>query len=199
MKHPRPSTATDLHHLAALLQQVAGGNAQAFAELHALTHRKLQRTAAAACRGSCDADDVLQDSYLKIWRAASSFDASRASPITWMCTIVRNTALDAARAKKLPAADLSDAMDVPAPGEEIEEFDYEFARQITAEALRNLPEDRRRLISLAYVEGMSRLSLAEQFGVPVGTIKTWLRRAIASVREDCSASGRAPLLQSAPG
>jgi RNA polymerase sigma-70 factor (ECF subfamily) len=90
-------------------------------------------------------------------------------------------------------------MDVPAPGEEIEEFDYEFARQITAQALRNLPEDRRRLISLAYVEGMSRLSLAEQFGVPVGTIKTWLRRAIASVREECLASGRAPLLQTAAG
>ena len=199
MKHPRPSSAADLRHLSALLQRVAGGNTEAFAELHALTRRKLQRTAAAACRGSCDVDDVLQDSYLKIWRAASSFDCSRASPITWMCTIVRNNALDSARAKKLPAADLSDAIDVPAPGEETDEFDYEFARQITAQALRNLPEDRRRLISLAYVEGMSRLSLAEQFGVPVGTIKTWLRRALASVREECSASGRAPLLQSAPG
>lgn len=199
MRHPRPSTAADLRHLSALLQRVGGGDAEAFAELHALTRRKLQRTASAACRGSCDPDDVLQDSYLKIWRAASSFDCSRASPITWMCTIVRNTALDSARARKLAVADLSDAMDVPAPGEEIEEFDYEFARQITAEALRNLPEDRRRLISLAYVEGMSRLSLAEQFGVPVGTIKTWLRRAIASVREECLASGRAPLLQTAAG
>lgn len=199
MKHPRLSTAADLRHLSALLKQVAGGNAQAFAELHALTRRKLQRTAAAACRGSCDADDVLQDSYLKIWRAASSFDCSRASPITWMCTIVRNTALDSARARKLAVADLSDAMDVPAPVEEFEEFDYEFARQITAEALLNLPEDRRRLISLAYVEGMSRLSLAEQFGVPVGTIKTWLRRALASVREECSVAARESLLLPAPG
>lgn len=194
MKHPRLSTAAELRHLAGLLQQVAGGNAQAFAELHALTRRKLQRTAAAACRGSCDADDVLQESYLKIWRAASRFDCSRASPITWMCTIVRNTALDSARARKLAAADLSDAMDVPAPSEEIDEFDYEFARHITAEALLNLPEDRRRLISLAYVEGMSRLSLAEQFGVPVGTIKTWLRRALASVREECSGAAREPVL-----
>lgn len=199
MRHSRPSTIADLRHLAALLQQVGDGNAQAFAELHALTRRKLQRTAAAACRGSCDPDDVLQDSYLKIWRAASSFDCSRASPITWMCTIVRNTALDAARARKLAVADLSDAMDVPAPVEDTEEFDYEFARQVTAEALRNLPEDRRRLISLAYVEGMSRLSLAEQFGVPVGTIKTWLRRAVASIREDCAAAAKAPLLLPAPG
>lgn len=199
MKHPRLSTAAELRHLAALLQEIAGGNAQAFAELHALTRRKLQRTAAAACQGSSDADDVLQESYLKIWRAASSFDSSRASPITWMCTIVRNTALDSARARKLAVADLSDAMDVPAPVEEFEEFDYEFARQITAEALLNLPEDRRRLISLAYVEGMSRLSLAEQFGVPVGTIKTWLRRALASVREECSAAARDSLLLPATG
>ena len=191
MKTRRTSTAAELDHLAALLEQVARGDAKAFAALHALTCRKLRRTAASMCPVSSDVEDVLQDSYLKIWRAAASFDPGRASPISWMSTIVRNTALDSSRAKKMLLADLEDAMAIPASGEDVDEFDYEFAKQITVEALSGLPEDRRRLLSLAYFEGMSRHSLAEQLGVPVSTVKTWLRRAIESIRADCLASAKA--------
>ncbi len=197
MTRQRTSTAQEIRHLATLLEQVGGGDTRAFAELHALTRRKLRRTAASVCPASCDVEDVLQDSYLKIWRAASSFDPGRASPISWMCTIVRNTALDANRAKKVVLADLEDAMAVPAPAEDADEFDYEFARQITVEALSGLPEDRRRLLSLAYFEGVSRHSLAEQFGVPVGTVKTWLRRALESIRADCLTAAKGSLTLSA--
>lgn len=195
MTHRRTSTAAELEHLAALLEQVARGDARAFAALHALTWRKLRRTAASVCPEPSDVEDVVQDSYLKIWRAASSFDPGRASPISWMCTIVRNTALDANRAKKMLLADIEDAMAIPAPAEDADEFDYELAKQITVEALSDLPEDRRRLLSLAYFEGMSRHSLAEQFGVPVGTVKTWLRRALESVRADCLAAAQAISVQ----
>lgn len=197
MTRQRTSTAQEIRHLATLLEQVGGGDTRAFAELHALTRRKLRRTAASVCPAACDVEDVLQDSYLKIWRAASSFDPGRASPISWMCTIVRNTALDANRAKKVVLADLEDAMAVPAPAEDADEFDYEFARQITVEALSGLPEDRRRLLSLAYFEGVSRHSLAEQFGVPVGTVKTWLRRALESIRADCLTAAKGSLTLSA--
>ena len=188
------SPPDQLRNLTALVREVAHGNARAFAELHALTRCKLRRTAASVCHSSSDVEDVLQESYLKIWRAASSFDCSRGSPISWMCTIVRNTALDSARSRKLALADLEDAMTVPAPGEEIEEFDYDFAKRLTVEAMSRLPDDRRRLLSLAYFEGMSRLSLAQHFGVPVGTIKTWLRRALEGVQADCAAAARTSLL-----
>lgn len=193
MTHRRMSTAAELRHLATLLEQVGRGDARAFAALHALTFRKLRRTAATVCPLSSDVEDVLQDSYLKIWRAASGFDPGRASPISW--TIVRNTALDSNRAKKMLLADLEDAMAIPALGDDADEFDYEYAKQITVEALSGLPEDRRRLLSLAYFEGMSRHSLAEQFGVPVGTVKTWLRRAPESVRADCLAAAKAMSVQ----
>src|SRR5512144_40013 len=99
MTHRRTSTAAELRHLASLLEQVGRRDARAFATLHALTCRKLRRTAASVCPVASDVEDVLQDSYLKIWRAASSFDPGRASPISWMCVIVRNTALDSHRAK----------------------------------------------------------------------------------------------------
>jgi len=188
------STAAELRHLATLLEQVGGGDARAFAALHTLTYRKLRRTAASVCPLSSDVEDVLQDSYLKIWRAASSFELDRASPISWMCTIVRNTALDFNRTKKILLANLDDAMNIPAPREDQDEFDYEFAKQITVEALSTLSEDRRRLVSLAYFEGMSRHSLAQHFGVPVGTVKTWLRRALESIRTDCLVTAKAMAL-----
>jgi len=191
MTHRRVSTAGELRHLATLLEQVGRGDARAFAALHALTYRKLRRTAASVCPLSSDVDDVLQDSYLKVWRAASSFELARASPISWMCTIVRNTALDLIRTKKMPLANIDDAMNIPAPGADEDEFDYELAKQITVEALSSLPEDRRRLLSLAYFEGISRHSLAEQLGVPVGTVKTWLRRALESIRADCLVAAKA--------
>lgn len=197
MKRLRTSTAAELRHLAELLAQVAIGDPRAFAALHGLTCRKLRRTAASVCPAACDIEDVLQESYLKIWRAAASFDPARASPISWMCTIVRNTALDSQRAKKMQLSDLEDAMAVPAPAEDADEFDYEFAKQITVKALSGLPEDRRRLLSLAYFEGVSRHSLAQQFGVPVGTVKTWLRRTLEGVRMDCLAAAKGSLTPSA--
>lgn len=198
MTRQRTSTAAELRHLGELLEEVARGNARAFADLHALTRRKLRKTAALVCGDSSDVEDVLQESYLKIWRAASSFDPGRASPISWMCTIVRNTALDSARAKKLPLADLEDALTVPAASDDVDEFDYDFARKITVDALSGLPEDRRLLLSLAYFEGISRNSLAQRFGVPVGTVKTWIRRSLESVRADCIAAAKASLLPSVP-
>ena len=191
MARQRTSPPDQVRNLTRLVREVAHGNTRAFAALHALTCCKLRRTAASVCQSASDVEDVLQESYLKIWRAASSFDCSRGSPISWMCTIVRNTALDSARGRRLALADLEDAMTVAAPGEDIEEFDYDFARQLTVEAMSRLPEERRRLLSLAYFEGMSRLSLAQQFGVPVGTIKTWLRRALEGVQADCVAAARA--------
>jgi len=191
MTHRRISTGAELCDLAALLERVGLGDARAFAKLHARTYGKLRRTAASVCPQSSDVEDVLQDSYLKIWRAASRFNRDRASPISWMCTIVRNTALDFNRAKKMPLAVLDDAMNIPAPSGDVDEFDYQFAKQITVKALSSLSEDRRRLLSLAYFEGMSRHSLSKQFGVPVGTVKTWLRRALDSVRTDCLAAAKA--------
>ena len=187
----RTSTEAELGNLTALLKRSAVGDTRAFAALHALTIRKLRQTAWPLCPLSTDVEDVLQESYLKIWRAAASFNPERASPISWMCTIVRNTALDSSRAKKMILAELEDAMTIPSSEEDADRFDYELAKQIAVEALSDLPEDRRRLISLAYFEGVSRHSLAEQFGVPVGTVKTWLRRALENIRTDCLATAKA--------
>ncbi|MGJ4887302.1 RNA polymerase sigma factor [Bradyrhizobium sp. HKCCYLS3077] len=174
-------------HLSHLLARAGRHDQQAFAELHAATIVKMRKTVRALLPSSADLDDILQDGYLKIWRHAASFDPSRASPITWMCTIMRNTAIDALRTTGLPTSELDEALTIPDPadGAAADEFDYAQAEPIAREALERLPEDRRQLLALAYLEGESRTRLSERFGVPVGTIKTWLHRSLAAVRKDC--------------
>ena len=174
-------------HLGGLLARAGLNDAQAFAELHGLTIIKMRKTVRAVLSSSSDIDDVLQDGYLKIWRHAASFDPSRASPITWMCTIMRNTAIDALRITRVPTSELDEALAVPDPADTApdDEFDYAQAEPIARKALERLPEERRRLLALAYLEGESRTRLSQQFGVPVGTIKTWLHRSLLAVRKDC--------------
>jgi RNA polymerase sigma-70 factor (ECF subfamily) len=88
---------------------------------------------------------------------------------------------------------LDEAFLIPAPADAspIDDFDYARAEPIARGVLARLPEDRRRLIALAYLEGESRASLSQRFGVPVGTIKTWLHRTLLSVRKDCLAASAA--------
>ena len=100
---------------------------------------------------------------------------------------MRNTAIDAVRLKQVPMADFDEALTVPDISASEDAFDYDLAQPIAARAIQRLPDERRQLLSRAYLDGESRLMLAERFGVPVGTIKTWLRRTIVSLREECLA------------
>ncbi|MGJ4966116.1 RNA polymerase sigma factor [Bradyrhizobium sp. SZCCHNRI1009] len=172
-------------HLSGLLARAGRNDEQAFAELHAATIVKMRKTVRALLPSAADIDDILQDGYLKVWRHAASFDPARASPITWMCTIMRNTAIDALRATGVPTSELDEALAIPDPADSDDKFDYALAEPIAREALERLPEERRRLLALAYLEGESRTRLSERFGVPVGTIKTWLHRSLLTVRKDC--------------
>lgn len=176
-----------------LLTRVSAGETRAFAELHTLTRGRLRRIALAVGSAPDDVDDILQDSFMKIWRNAARFDSGRASAMTWMSAIVRNTAIDHLRIRRQPSVELDKALAVPSAAgpSPTEDFDYASAEPIALGALARLPEDRRRLVTLAYLEGESRASLSLRFGVPVGTIKTWLHRTILAVRKDCLSASAA--------
>ena len=180
------SPAIARHHLVILMQKVSLGDERAFSELYTLTINKMRKTAWSISSTPSDIEDILQDAYLKIWRHASRFDPNRASPISWMTTIVRNTAIDVLRPVKIQTTDIELAAHVPDPADQRDDdFDYAHARPIAAEVISRLPDDRRRLLSLAYLEGQSRNALSERFGVPVSTVKTWLRRTLEAVKADC--------------
>jgi RNA polymerase sigma-70 factor (ECF subfamily) len=106
-----------------------------------------------------------------------------------MCAIVRYTAIDAVRLKQMPTADFDEALSVADISGCEDAFDYDLVQPIAARAIQRLPDQRRELVSRAYLDGESRLMLAQRFGVPVGTIKTWLRRTLETVRRDCAESG----------
>lgn len=181
-------TARDpaIERLSDLLARVGRGDQRAFAELVAATRDKLRKTARPIAPVNVDLDDLLQDVYLKIWKHAARFDPVRSSPITWMCAIMRHAAIDAARLKQVPLADFDEALSVPEIAESEDAFDYDLVQPIAARAIQRLPQQRRQLLSRAYLDGESRLMLAQRFGVPVGTIKTWLRRTLETVRRDCA-------------
>jgi RNA polymerase sigma-70 factor (ECF subfamily) len=168
-----------------LLAAVAKGDAAAFERLYAATRAKLYGVALRILRRHDLADEVMQESYLRIWNGAGRFDPALSSPITWMVAITRNQAIDLVRRKaEASIEDQPEAFEVAAGNP-----DPLARREMTEELKRllgcvgRLEPERQRLVLLAYYNGWSREQLAERLGVPVNTIKTWLRRSLAEIRE----------------
>jgi RNA polymerase sigma-70 factor (ECF subfamily) len=170
--------------IAKLMSRVARKDKAAFAELYRATSAKMFGTALRILRRRDLAEDILQEVYTKIWERAGDFDAAKASPITWMATIVRNRALDEIR-RKAPAQ----IEDMPEGFEPAAELEDPLAGRERSEGLRRLltcldklDPQKRQMVLLAYYHGTSRDALAQRYEAPVPTIKTWLHRSLAQLR-----------------
>lgn len=167
-----------------LLSAVGSRDEAAFAVLYELTKSKMYGIALAIVRRRDLAEDVMQDAYVRIWHNAASFDPLKGSPITWMATIVRNQAINVVRRPSVevecdPSVVLNVVADDRSPLDLLQ--DSQDCGHALA-ALQALAPLQRHLIVAAYVRGESRDQLAQRFGAPANTIKTWLRRAILDVR-----------------
>ncbi len=173
-----------------LLTEVARGNKSAFARLYGLTHAKLLGVALRILRDRALAEDVLQESYLKVWRHAASYNPAIASPMTWMATIVRHGAIDALRKRQIEAFGSEDEISaVPSNDPDpVDEMHLARLRPKALAAFARLPEDKRRLIMLAYLRDRSRHDLSIRLGIPANTVKTHLRRALLELRATMFAS-----------
>ncbi len=175
-------TAADLR---TFLEGTARGDRVAFERLYVATRSKLYGVVLRILKRPDLTDEVIQETYLKIWGSAGSFDPTIASPITWMVTIARNRAIDLVRKRseasleEEPAA-MDVAADTPNPlaarevGEDLRRL---------MDCVGRLEQDRKAMVLLAYYDGLSREQLAAQFSKPVNTIKTWLRRSLIEIRE----------------
>jgi RNA polymerase sigma-70 factor (ECF subfamily) len=168
-----------------LLATVAKGDQAAFERLYVATRAKLYGIVLRILRRTDLADEVMQDTYLRIWRSAGDFDPRHASPMTWMVAIARNRAIDLLRKRSEAAIE-----DEPAALEVAGDNPDPLARREISDELRRLlgclgalDEERRRIVLLAYYNGWSRDQLAVRFDKPVNTIKTWLRRSLIDLRE----------------
>jgi RNA polymerase sigma-70 factor, ECF subfamily len=168
-----------------LLAAVAKGDQAAFERLYGATRAKLYGVLLRILGTPELADDVMQETYLKVWKTAGSFDPTIASPITWMVAIARNRAIDIVRRKghasieETPEA-MNIAADAPPPLAR-REMTEELRRLLSC--LGKLDPEKQRIVLLAYYSGWSREQLARKLDIPVNTIKTWLRRSLLEIRE----------------
>ncbi len=183
MHPPVVETADDIVDL---LRRVAARDRAAFATLYKATAAKLYGVIVRILQRRAVADEILQDVFLKIWNAAGDYDAARGSPVTWMASIARNRAIDEVR--RVAPVSLEDA---PETLELASDGDDALTTLAAKQDLRRLlacmdllEKERREMIVLAYFQGLSRDALAVRFGRPVATIKTWLHRGVAQLR-DC--------------
>ena len=158
----------------------------AFATLYNLTSAKLFGVCLRICGERQAAEDVLSEVYLTVWRRAGAFEPGRASPISWLATIARNRAIDWRRSagRKL-AATVSDVPDVPDPNPSAEErmVQSDEDRKLHL-CLDQLEEKQRGAIRTAFFDGLTYAELAEREGVPLGTMKSWVRRGLTRLK-DC--------------
>jgi RNA polymerase sigma-70 factor (ECF subfamily) len=183
----RPAGAGD--DLTQLLSRIAGRDAAAFSTLYKQTSAKLYGVVARILTRGDLAADVLQEAYVRIWEKAGDFDPVKGSPLAWMATIARNRALDEVR--RVRPVSLEDQPEGFEPA--AEEIDPLATRERSeglaalVDCLKALDEEKRAVVLLAYYRGLSREALAKRFGRPVPTIKTWLHRSLAQLR-NCLAS-----------
>jgi RNA polymerase sigma-70 factor, ECF subfamily len=167
-----------------LLGAVAKGDEAAFAELYQATSAKLFGVALRILRDREVAEEVVQEAFFKVWERAGDFDPKIASPITWMAAIVRNRSLDEVRRRPLrPFADVSELEDIESEDEHpITALERQEDVQRLLRCMDGLEPEKKEMVRLAYLQGMSREALAKRYDRPEGTIKTWLHRSLAQLK-----------------
>lgn len=168
--------------LAALIRAVARGDDAAFREIYRLRSSRLYGIALRITRQQPMALDAVQDAFLEVWRNASRFDRRRGTADFWLASLVRYRAIDMTRrlTREIPSDDLPEAMD-----EEPDVLSRMVASSDTAAlraCLETLEPERRRLLTMAFIDGLSHSELSQRLNVPIGSVKSWIRRSLLSLR-----------------
>ena len=171
--------------LSAALVRVAGGDRAALRIVYQDTSAKLFGVCLRILKDRGEAEDVLQEVFLTVWRKAASFDPGRASPITWMVAIARNRAIDRLRAsavsRRMEPIESADAVSDPAPAA-VERVEMAQQHQRLSRCLAELEARHASAIRAAFLDGTTYEELAAWMSVPLGTMKSWIRRGLLKLR-----------------
>jgi RNA polymerase sigma-70 factor (ECF subfamily) len=161
----------------ALLRRLAQGDQKALGEFYDRYAGLANGLALRILRDGTEAEDVVQEVFVQIWRQAGRYDAARGTPEAWVCTIARTRALDRLRRRASRREDPQAAAPEPGGRPHTEEA------LAVRKALDVLPDEQRRALELAYYEGLTQSEIARQLGEPLGTVKTRIRSAMIRLRE----------------
>jgi len=183
--HPENEAAIEE---ACLLAQVGAGNREAFRLLYARYSAPLFSLAIRLVGDVGDAEEMLQDAFVKIWRHAASYDSRKSRPFTWAVTIMRRTCFDLLRKRRrlpMTAPLAADAGALPgySSGETVRrEAEAREDSERLLGALADSPPIQRRALELALFSGMTQSEIAQHLEQPVGTVKSWIRRGLLDLR-----------------
>jgi RNA polymerase sigma-70 factor (ECF subfamily) len=182
---PRPAiTAADRTRDRELLRLVASGDVGALRTLYNEHAPRAMAVAMRVLRAKPEAEDIVQETFLELWRRAAQYSVDRGGAVAWVVTIARSRAIDRLRssASASRAVDgASDHMEPPAEAHPHEETEKRRDEVRVAAALGELPPEQRQTIELAYFEGLSQSEIAAKTGSPLGTVKMRVKLAMTKL------------------
>lgn len=174
--------------IAGLIQRTALRDRLAFRDLYGRTSAKLFGVCLRILKDRTEAEEALQEVYVKIWRRADRYVQGGYSPISWLVAVARNHCLDQLRARKPVSEDIDLALDVADSAPNPEQTTANASERARIDGcLDRLEADRADAVRGAYLDGYTYEELAERHGVPLNTMRTWLRRSLLKLRECLSA------------
>ena len=184
---PRPAQEDDV----ALLKAIAARNEAALAQLYDRYRAILFGLLMRILNNREEAEDVLQEVFLQVWRKATDFDENRGRPFTWLVTLARSRGID--RLRTLAARERVAETSAREVSEETSDaatdaFKSE-QRGLVTKALSQLPDEQKRPLMLAYFDGLTQSEIAARLGAPLGTVKTRMRTGLISLRELLAGQG----------
>jgi RNA polymerase sigma-70 factor (ECF subfamily) len=176
----RMTTRDDIENM---ILRVSLGDRDAFSSLYDATSAKLFGVCLHVLKNRAEAEDTLQDVFVRVWQKAKLYKVNGYSPMTWLITLARNAAIDRLRARRVNVQidevhDLSDASPTP----EADAIAASEKERLTS-CLNALEADKSAAVRQAYLEGDSYKELAARYNVPLNTMRTWLRRSLLKLRE----------------
>ena len=174
--------------IADLLARCALRDRAAFKTLYGRTSAKLYGVTLRILRDRSEADEALQEVYVKIWQRADKYVPGGYSPISWLVAVARNHSLDVLRARKPQGEDIDLTLDVADAGPNPEQAEAARGERSRIDnCLGQLDEEKADAVRGAYLDGYSYEELATRHKVPLNTMRTWLRRSLMKLRECLSA------------